>query len=75
MKGEDVAALRRGIELIGELRFHTGGFVSERQWLAPLRINIEQTFAVLARLPLDAGQRVTFGLSFDRPDRLAIGEE
>src|SRR5581483_10669804 len=35
VKGKDVAALRGGIELVGKLRFHAGGFVGEGERLPP----------------------------------------
>src|SRR5207248_755639 len=56
MEGEDVATLRRRIELVGELRFYASAFVSERQWFAPFRVNVEQTLAVLAGLFLDTSE-------------------
>src|SRR6266487_790488 len=75
MKGKNVAAFRRRVELVRELRFDAGGFVGERQLFAPFRVNVEQTLAVLARLFLDAGQRVTFGLRLDGANGFAVDEE
>src|SRR5215469_12040060 len=75
MKREDVAAFRRGIELIGELCFDACRFIRKGKRLPPLRINIEQASSVLARLLLDASQRVTFGLRFDCAYGFTIDEE
>ena len=75
MKGEDVAALRIGIEAVGELRFNTGAFVRKRQRFTELRVNIEQAFAVFAGLFFDARQRETFGLRFDCADGFAVNKQ
>src|SRR5437762_1994532 len=75
VKREDVAALRIGIEAIRELCFDSGGFVRERQWLPPFRVNVEQTLAVLAGLFFDASKCETFRLRFDSADSFAIDEQ
>jgi hypothetical protein len=54
VEGENVPALRRGIKLVSELRFDAGAFVGEWKRLAPLRVNIQQAFTVLAGLLFDA---------------------
>jgi hypothetical protein len=59
---------------LGELRFHTSGFVGKRQGLTPPRVNVEQALAVFAGLFFDAGQCVAFGFRFDVTDGFAIDE-
>src|SRR2546423_1472309 len=75
MESEDVAALGGGIELIGELRLDAGGFISERQWVTPLWVDVEQALTVFVGLFFNTSQRMPFGFRFDRPDCFSINEE
>jgi hypothetical protein len=72
MKREDVATFRRGIELVGELRFDADRFVGKGQRVSPLWVNLEQAFAVLDGLFFYTGQSETFGFGFDCPDGFAV---
>jgi hypothetical protein len=75
VKGEDVSAFWRWVELVRELRLDAGRFISERQWLAPFRIDIQQTLRVLARLFFDADKGVTFWFRLDGAERLPVTEQ
>ena len=57
------------------MRFYASRFIGEREWLPPLRVDVEQAFTILAGLFFHADERVTFGLCFDRADRLAVDEK
>ena len=61
--------------MVGELCFDAGAFVGKRQWLTPFRVDVEQTFAVFARLFFDAGQSEAFGFRFDRADGFAVDKK
>ena len=67
--------LWRGVELVRELRFDHGGFVGKRQWVSPFRINVEQAYAIFARLLFDTSEREAFWLCFDCTARFAFDKK
>lgn len=73
--GEDFAAPRVRVEVVGEPRGLAGGLVAERQRLAVTRQSLRQSFEVLTRLRLDPGERGANLLRFDDTDHLRVGVE
>ncbi len=74
---EHPAAAGVGIAVIGEIRLDAGGYIAERQWIAPGQRaqRGRQALAILHHLRLHAAQRRPGGLGFHDPDRPSLGEE
>ncbi len=72
MEGKHRAGPRRGVEAIGETRFHAGGLVRERQRIAPARQAGWQTLGVFVGLSFYAAEGDAFFLGFDHAGGLAI---
>ncbi|MGH2602090.1 MAG: hypothetical protein ACRDJ9_22220, partial [Dehalococcoidia bacterium] len=75
MDVEDASAAGLRVQPVREARLHTRGLIQERQRARGGRVLGRQTDAVLLGLQLDTGKGGTFGLCFDRADRLRINKE
>lgn len=75
VKGEDIAATRIGIELIGKPRFRAGALVGERERRMPMRDAEGHADDVVRGLLLDAGQRVALRFGLDGANGFAVRKQ